>query len=62
MQVLSFQFLHFARILPEFLLKIRPDSAQIFTKIIPDEELLTLVLDSNFFLLQIGCLLAEADT
>ena len=32
----------FARILPIFLLKIRPDSARIFTKMSPDEELGTL--------------------
>ena len=31
-----------ARILPGFLLKIRPDSARIFTKMSPDEELGTL--------------------
>ena len=34
----------FARILPGFLLKIRPDSARIFTKMSPDEELGTLIM------------------
>ena len=29
--------------LPGFLLKIRPDSARIFTKMSPDEELVTLL-------------------
>ena len=35
-------FLKCARFLPEFLLITRPDSAQIFTKMSPDEELVTL--------------------
>ena len=30
------------RILPGFLLKVRPDSARIFTKLSSDEELVTL--------------------
>ena len=46
-----------ARILPGFLLKSRPDSARIFTKMGPDEELVTL-LSPVYLRVEVNTLLA----